>query len=265
MTIPGNPRATHKDALVGPILTKFFVAPAVRASRRLQWMRVRMALAVLAVTGGACLERDSCAGELERHHHAALRPGQLRARAARADTPGHGRSRTTSCPRTGASGMSGSRRGLAAEPRLDADERRGDRRDGGIRLRARPVCDPHLRRRCRRAQLGQPRPDERCPRLHRRSEDDPQPVATESLQRRQSVGGERVQRRCPRARSRSSPSSCPRGWRSAICRRSSPPYESASARSLARRSAPLEQTLTEGEARAVEHWGAIMDTLELWP
>jgi hypothetical protein len=28
---------------------------------------------------------------------------------------------------------------------------------------------------------------------------------------------------------------------------------------------PLEQTLTEGEARAVEHWGAIMDTLELWP
>ena len=54
-------------------------------------------------------------------------------------------------------------------------------------------CDPHLRRRCRRAQLGQPRPDERCPRLHRRSEDDPQPVATESLQRRQSVGGERVQ------------------------------------------------------------------------
>ncbi|MCW3017717.1 MAG: hypothetical protein JWN10_25 [Solirubrobacterales bacterium] len=42
-------------------------------------------------------------------------------------------------------------------------------------------------------------------------------------------------------------------------------YESASARTLARRSAPLEEQLTEGEARAVEHWGAIMDTLELWP
>ncbi len=42
-------------------------------------------------------------------------------------------------------------------------------------------------------------------------------------------------------------------------------YESSSARSLARRSAPLEEALTEGEARAVEHWGAIMDTLELWP
>lgn len=42
-------------------------------------------------------------------------------------------------------------------------------------------------------------------------------------------------------------------------------YESSSARTLARRSAPLEEQLTEGEARAVEHWGAIMDTLELWP
>lgn len=43
------------------------------------------------------------------------------------------------------------------------------------------------------------------------------------------------------------------------------PFESAAARSLARRSVPLEEALTEGEARAVEHWGAIMDTLELWP
>ncbi len=42
-------------------------------------------------------------------------------------------------------------------------------------------------------------------------------------------------------------------------------YESSSARTLARRSLPLEEQLTEGEARAVEHWGAIMDTLELWP
>jgi len=43
------------------------------------------------------------------------------------------------------------------------------------------------------------------------------------------------------------------------------PYETAAVRSLARRSVPLEEALTEGEARAVEHWGAIMDTLELWP
>jgi hypothetical protein len=42
-------------------------------------------------------------------------------------------------------------------------------------------------------------------------------------------------------------------------------YESSSARTLARRSLPLEEQLTEGEARAVEHWGAIMDALELWP
>jgi len=42
-------------------------------------------------------------------------------------------------------------------------------------------------------------------------------------------------------------------------------YESSAARSLARRSGPLEEALTEAEARAVEHWGAIMDTLELWP
>ncbi|HEV3033452.1 MAG TPA: hypothetical protein VGX72_01560 [Solirubrobacteraceae bacterium] len=42
-------------------------------------------------------------------------------------------------------------------------------------------------------------------------------------------------------------------------------YESSAARALARSSAPLEGALSEGEARAVEHWGAIMDTLELWP
>jgi hypothetical protein len=42
-------------------------------------------------------------------------------------------------------------------------------------------------------------------------------------------------------------------------------YESSAARALAGRSAPLEEQLTEGEARAVEHWGAIMNTLVLWP
>ncbi len=42
-------------------------------------------------------------------------------------------------------------------------------------------------------------------------------------------------------------------------------YESAAARTLVNRSAPLEEQLTEGEARAVEHWGAIMNTLVLWP
>jgi hypothetical protein len=42
-------------------------------------------------------------------------------------------------------------------------------------------------------------------------------------------------------------------------------YESAATRALARRCAPLEQDIAEAEARAVEHWGEIMDTLELWP
>jgi hypothetical protein len=42
-------------------------------------------------------------------------------------------------------------------------------------------------------------------------------------------------------------------------------YESSAARTLAGRSGPLEEQITEAEARAVEHWGAIMDTLQLWP
>jgi hypothetical protein len=42
-------------------------------------------------------------------------------------------------------------------------------------------------------------------------------------------------------------------------------YESGAARALAKRAAPLEQELSEGEARGVEHWGWIMDTLNLWP
>jgi hypothetical protein len=42
-------------------------------------------------------------------------------------------------------------------------------------------------------------------------------------------------------------------------------YESAAARALASRSVPLEQKVGEAEARAVEHWGEIMDTLVLWP
>lgn len=42
-------------------------------------------------------------------------------------------------------------------------------------------------------------------------------------------------------------------------------YEDASTRALAKRTEPLEQELTEGEARAVSHWGEIMNALELWP
>jgi hypothetical protein len=42
-------------------------------------------------------------------------------------------------------------------------------------------------------------------------------------------------------------------------------YESTSDKTAVAHAAPLEQQLTEGEARAVEHWGAIMDTLQLWP
>jgi len=43
------------------------------------------------------------------------------------------------------------------------------------------------------------------------------------------------------------------------------PYESAAAATLAGRSVPLEERISEAEARAVEHWGEIMDTLSLWP
>ncbi len=43
------------------------------------------------------------------------------------------------------------------------------------------------------------------------------------------------------------------------------PYESGAARALADRASPLEQALSEGEARAVEHWGDIMNTLMIWP
>jgi hypothetical protein len=42
-------------------------------------------------------------------------------------------------------------------------------------------------------------------------------------------------------------------------------YESGPAKTLARRAAVIEQELAEGEARGVEDWGKIMDTLELWP
>ncbi len=42
-------------------------------------------------------------------------------------------------------------------------------------------------------------------------------------------------------------------------------YESAASRALARRTEPLEQELTEGEARAVEHYGEIMNALAIWP
>ena len=42
-------------------------------------------------------------------------------------------------------------------------------------------------------------------------------------------------------------------------------YEGGASGTLAGRAAPLERELSEGEARAVEHWGEIMDTLGLWP
>jgi hypothetical protein len=42
-------------------------------------------------------------------------------------------------------------------------------------------------------------------------------------------------------------------------------YESGGAKALAHRSEPLEELLTEGEARAVAHYGEIMDALEVNP
>jgi hypothetical protein len=42
-------------------------------------------------------------------------------------------------------------------------------------------------------------------------------------------------------------------------------YENAATRALANRSVALEEKVSEAEARAVAHWGEIMDTLELWP
>jgi len=41
--------------------------------------------------------------------------------------------------------------------------------------------------------------------------------------------------------------------------------ESTAARALASRSVPLEERVSEAEARAVAHWGEIMNTLVLWP
>lgn len=43
------------------------------------------------------------------------------------------------------------------------------------------------------------------------------------------------------------------------------PFESSVAKSLVHRAGGLEQLLTEGEARAVEHWGDIMNALVLNP
>jgi hypothetical protein len=42
-------------------------------------------------------------------------------------------------------------------------------------------------------------------------------------------------------------------------------YESAADKTLVAHATPLEEQLNEGEARAVEHWGDIMNTLQLWP
>jgi hypothetical protein len=42
-------------------------------------------------------------------------------------------------------------------------------------------------------------------------------------------------------------------------------YESAATRAFANRSVMLEERVSEAEARAVAHWGEIMDTLVLWP
>jgi hypothetical protein len=42
-------------------------------------------------------------------------------------------------------------------------------------------------------------------------------------------------------------------------------YESSATKTLVRRANALEEQLTEGEARAVEHWGDIMNALVLWP
>jgi hypothetical protein len=42
-------------------------------------------------------------------------------------------------------------------------------------------------------------------------------------------------------------------------------FESGGSRALAADAKPLEQQLTEGEARAVEHYGQIMNELTIWP
>jgi hypothetical protein len=41
--------------------------------------------------------------------------------------------------------------------------------------------------------------------------------------------------------------------------------ETGSTRALARRAERIEEELAEAEARAVEHWGGIMNALEIWP
>jgi hypothetical protein len=42
-------------------------------------------------------------------------------------------------------------------------------------------------------------------------------------------------------------------------------YETPATKLLAKRAAVFEEDIAEAEARAVEHWGEIMNTLDLWP
>jgi hypothetical protein len=264
MTIPGNPRATRKDALVGPILTKFFVAPAVRAWRRLQWMRVRMALAVLAVTGGLAwsatpalassnaattqryVQDNYALVRLARTHLATAEAGPLHVLAqVRAECPGAGVGSPQNPDSTQMSDEVIAAMVVSAyQPDLSAIRT-------FVAAAGALSWGNHGLTSAVHGYIGDLKtilslsPPNLCSdvKAWAASGYSTLPTSTVTL----------VAKFMP-------------AW---VALGYLPPqlaaYESASARSLARRSVPLEQTLTEGEARAVEHWGAIMDTLELWP
>jgi hypothetical protein len=264
MTIPGNPRGTGKDALGGRILTKFFVAPAMRACRTLQWMRVRVTLAALAVTGGLAwsaapalassntattqsyVHDNYALVRLARTHLATAEAGPLRVLAqVRAECPQAGAGSPQNPDSTQMSDeviaamvvsaykpdLSAMRTFISAAGALSWANR-------GLTSAVRGYVGDL------KTILSLPTPN-LCAdvRAWAASGYSSLPASTVTLV------------------AKFMPAWVALGYLPAQLAT----YESAPVRSLARRSVPLEEALTEGEARAVEHWGAIMDALELWP
>jgi hypothetical protein len=264
MTIPGNPPETSKDALRGAILTKFFVAPVTRAWRRLQRMRVCVALAVLAVTGGLAVSAapalaSSNAATTQSYvqaNYALVRIARTHLAIAEAG-PLHVLAQVRSeCPRAG-----------AGSPQNPDSTQMSDEVIAAMVVSA---YKPDLS--AIRAFIG-------AAGALSWGNHGLTSAVRGYISNLKTILSLPTPNLCGdvKAWAASGYSALPASTVTLVAKFMPawvalgylPPqlaaYESASARSLARRSVPLEQTLTEGEARAVEHWGAIMDTLELWP
>jgi hypothetical protein len=264
MTIPGNPPGTRKDALGGRILTKFFVAPAICAWRTLKWMRVRVALAVLAVTGGlassatpALASSNAAATQsyvrdnyglvrLARTHLASAEAGPLHVLAqVRAE-----------CPRAGAGSPQNPDSTQMSDEVIAAMVVSAYKPDlSAIRtfIGAAGALSwgNHSLTSAVRGYIGDLKTILSLP----------APNLCGDVKAWAASGYGTLPASTVTLVAKFMPAWVALGYLPAQLA----PYESAAARSLARRSLPLEEALTEGEARAVEHWGAIMDTLELWP